>query len=290
MFFLTDLSKEVEYQRLIHALLKMPKNKSSLIIGPPVPSKDFFGREQLLENLFSLWCDYPHKPIQSAAIYGEKRIGKTSILKHIQSLAKFDDSLLRPEQILLRDLWMPECKEYNFIFIDFQDRRMQNEKDFLSYILKSLRFKDPSSDNISKEFFTIITENLRKPTIIILDEIGVALDRLSSEFDVGFWEGMRALTTGAFSGVSPLGFLISSIEPPEQLQEKLWNANIASPFFNIFSFVKKIEGFSREEAESLIASLSIEFDETEIDKLLSNPDNLKPYQLQKKLYNLYRSD
>jgi hypothetical protein len=60
----------------------------------------------------------------------------------------------------------------------------------------------------------LVSSNLRKPTIILIDEIGVGLQRCP-ELDDGFWESLRSLATTQTDG--NLAFVLATPESPMDL-------------------------------------------------------------------------
>ena len=72
------------------------------IAGPPViHPRHFFGHERELRRLFNLWKGHP---LQNAAIIGQRRSGKTSLLRYLQRITVTPAEQLRPGQ---RNDWLP---------------------------------------------------------------------------------------------------------------------------------------------------------------------------------------
>jgi hypothetical protein len=216
---------------------------SPFIAGLPVTDPQrFFGRERELKRLFNLW-KYP--PLQNAAIIGPARSGKTSLLLYLRSIAS--TVITHPP--------------YRWIFVDFQDPRMGSRERLLSHLLDSLGFPAPSPCNID-DFLDIVAGNLQTPTVILLDEVGVALQRYP-ELDDEFWEGLRSLASSQVDG--KLGFILSSHALPVQIAH---NSGHSSPFFNIFGYTAFIGPLTEPEARELIASTPIPFLPDDIEWIL----------------------
>jgi len=276
-----------------------PANYKPFVVSQPVTKKHFFGREKILQKLFELWNAYPAMPIQNAAIWGEKRIGKTSILKHIKALTIAQDTELRPEQVEQRQKWLPNADRYNFIYVDFQNKKLQSQAGLLSYGLKEMHLIEDEvdlarSNNPLYDFIELVSEHLHKPTVIMLDEIGTVLHLRDSDkeektvFDFDFWENLRALATTEFDPAR-LGFLLSSPENPQKLQglASVDDRGICSPFFNIFGSTIQVAAFSEQEARALINSSAKPFAEEIIESILAA--SLKPYDLQRYCREQYES-
>jgi hypothetical protein len=99
----------------------------------------------------------------------------------------------------------------------------------------------------------IMSRKLRTPTVVLLDEIGVALQRYS-ELDDIFWEGLRSLATNQVRG--NLAFVLAGSEPPYQLAR---HSSLGSPFFNIFGYAATLGPLTEPEAREMIARSPIPF-------------------------------
>lgn len=249
---LYSFQREVEVERKS----KRAKNEiKPFVAGPPITDpRQFFGRESHLKNLFRLWQDYP---FQHAAIVGLKRSGKTSLLHYLRRITTADPSHLRPGQ---KVDWLVNPGRYRWVFINFQDPRMCKLENLLSYILESLHLKVPHPCSLYS--FLDVIESLRDPSIILMDEIAVALG--SNELDTSFWNSLRSLVSGSLLLDDNLGFVITAPESPGRLAK---NEGKESPFFNIFSTME-LTAFSDDEARQLIASSPIPFSAADIEWIL----------------------
>ncbi|BAY11293.1 ATP-binding protein [Calothrix sp. NIES-2098] len=246
-----------------------PNNEeaSPFITGSPITQpRYFFGREKELKRLFNL---LKRHPLQNAAIIGKKRSGKTSLLHYLKNITTTPRQQLRPNQ---KSDWLPQPENYQWIFIDLQDARMQNRDGLLKYILESLNIQVPTPCNLDY-FMDVVSDNLHKPTVILLDEIGVGLQRCP-ELDDGFWESLRSLATNHTGG--NLAFILATPESPIELAH---NTGHSSPFFNIFGYIAHLEALTQQEARELIASSPIPFDDTDVEWIL-NQSQFLPILLQ----------
>jgi hypothetical protein len=264
------------------------EQRSPFIGGPPITHpRYFFGRERELKRLFSLW---KMPPLQNAAIIGPRRSGKTSLLLYLKNITTTPAEKLRPGQ---RTDWLPNPESYQWIFVDYQDPRLGSQEGMLRHLLDCMDLPLPRSsagfaptaprrDGMQPSalattdlggtmqvpcdldyFMNVVSENLRTPTVILLDEIDVALQRYS-ELDDAFWEGLRALASNLVGG--NLAFVLASKNPPDQLAS---NSDIGSPFFNIFGYSATLGPLRDPEARELIAISPIPFSPADIKWIIA---------------------
>ncbi|MEZ4867316.1 MAG: toll/interleukin-1 receptor domain-containing protein [Caldilineaceae bacterium] len=245
--------QEQQFTRLLQQIQAMPPQSppaeeySPFVVGPPITHpRHFFGYERELRRLFNL---LRRRPLQNAAIIGPLRGGKTSFLLYLRDITRLTPGQARLGQ---RTDWLPTPEQYRWIFVDFQDRRMSTQAGFLRYLLTSLDLPIPDPCNMD-HFNEVISQNLRSPTIVLLDEIGVALQSYQ-EFDRAFWQNLRALATTQTRG--NLAFVLAAHENPARLAD---DNNKSSPFFNIFGFTLTLGPLTDNEALDLIASSPLPF-------------------------------
>ncbi|MEH1795451.1 ATP-binding protein [Nostoc sp.] len=229
---------------------------SPFITGAPITQpRYFFGREKELKRLFNL---LKRHPLQNAAIIGKKRSGKTSLLHYLKNISTAPAEHLRPDQ---KSDWLPQ-ENYRWIFVDLQDARMQSREGLLKYILESLKMQVPTPCDLDR-FMNVVSDNLHSPTIILLDEIGVGLQRCP-ELDDGFWECLRSLATNHTGG--NLAFILTTPESPIEMAR---NTGHSSPFFNIFAYTAYLGVLTEIEARELIASSPIAFTDEDVEWILT---------------------
>jgi hypothetical protein len=230
----------------------------TFLAGPPITHPYyFFGREREVRRLFNL---LKRRPLQNGAIIGPRRSGKTSLLNYLARITTFPAGQLRPGQ---HADWLPNPQQYRWILVDFQDSRLGSREGLLRYLLAQLQFPSPDPCDLDR-FLDIVSQNLMTPTIILFDEIGVALQRYP-ELDDSFWEGLRALATNQVGG--NLAFILSSRESPGQLAR---HNDFGSPFFNIFGYTALLGPFSDDEARQLISLSSIPFSDEDVTWVLEH--------------------
>ena len=253
-----------EWRKIVHIDETIPKpifEKTSVFItGTPITNpRDFFGREKELKRLFNL---LRHRPLQNAAIIGKRRSGKTSLLQYLKNITTTPIEKLRPSQ---KSDWLPNPENYRWIFVDFQDSRLQNREGLLRYILESLKMAVPNPCDLDR-FMDVVSRNLHQPTVILLDEIGVGLQRCP-ELDDGFWESLRSLATNQTNG--NLGFVLAAPESPIELATSTGHS---SPFFNIFGYTTTLGAMTEAEARDLIGSSPIPFPDEDVEWILNQSE------------------
>jgi CHAT domain/AAA ATPase domain len=231
--------------------------QAPFIAGPPLAHpRQFFGREREIRRLFNL---LRNSPLQNAAIIGPRRSGKTSLLHYLRGICTTPVGALRPEQ---RVDWLENPGAYLWIFVDFQDIRFAHQEQLLRYLLAALGMDLPNPCTIER-FLDFVAGHLHRPVIILLDEIGVALQRYP-ELDDGFWEGLRALATNQSDG--NLAFILAAHESPFELAHSNGHS---SPFFNIFGYTTSLGPLTQAEALALIGTAPIPFPEADVEWILS---------------------
>ena len=243
--------KDLETQPL------QPKESSPFITGTPITHpRNFFGRQREIKRLFDL---LKRHPLQNAAIIGKRRSGKTSLLYYLKNITTTPPGELRSGQ---KYEWLPHTERYRWIFVDFQDARMASRERLLGYILECLNMKVPTPCDLDY-FMDRVSDNLQSPTVILLDEIGVGLQRCP-ELDDSFWECLRSLATNYTSG--NLAFVLATHESPIELA---CSKGYSSPFFNIFGYTAYLGALTEAEARELIASSPISFPDEDVEWMLS---------------------
>lgn len=230
----------------------------SFIVGPPITqARQFFGRERELKRLFHL---LQHPPLQNSAVIGPRRSGKTSLLHYLRSITV--PQQLRPGQ---RSDWLPQPERYHWLFIDFQDARLGNRETLLRYLLAHMELPQPDPCDLDR-FMEVVSDHLRSPTVILFDEIDVALQRYP-ELDDTFWESLRSLATNQVSG--KLAFVLAASKAPTQLAQQ---SGLGSPFFNIFGYTAELGPLIESAARELIAGSPIPFPDEDADWIVAQSD------------------
>ena len=265
---LDDRAEELD--RLLKQLLALtapPKppveDASPFIAGPPVAHpRYFFGQEKSLKRLFEV---LKGRQLQNAVVIGPRRSGKTSLLLHLRNL--ITTSVNAPDQLRpgQRADWLPQPEQYRWIFVDFQNPRLGRQEVLLRYFLESLGLPAPTPCDL-ESFLEVASRHLRTPTVVLLDEIDVALQRYS-ELDNYFWEGLRSLATTQVEG--NLSFVLAGNVLPTQLAR---DSGIGSPFFNIFKRIVELKALDEQDARELIASSPIPFHLSDVEWILDQSE------------------
>jgi len=255
-------------QETASSLSESQENQANpFIVGRPVHGSRFFGRKDIIHAILSLYKHFPEMPIQSAAIWGKNHIGKTSLLMQFKDIA-VDKTLQKHNNVD----WLSQTQyKYTWIFIDLRDVRFWRQFKLLEYIISQMHFYQEVGYEISEttplaDFYEIVQENLKNPTIILLDEIGFALRNNPEDFNANFWDTLRALTIS----LEPqcLGFVVSSNQHPAKLVQQLDNTDSYSDFFNIFAYSFKVQPFTEEEAKQIIRSSPYTFQVEDIEFII----------------------
>ena len=242
----------------------------------------FIGRRREIEQLHSR---LHNAEFESSAIVGERRVGKTSLLKY----------LAQPETIIQAGF---SAGEYLFVYIDLQIiGPNKTPSDFWQRVLRSLKYRITDKDLkdlidevceeeaidafILDDLFTMV-DDLGLHVVLLLDEF----ERVTQNpaFDVDFFSGLRATAIHHNLALIPSSRReLIELTHSKEVQD--------SPFFNIFSNVT-LKLFSEAEARELLGTYltghRVHFTEQEIVYLLEAAGP-HPYFLQMLGYHLYEA-
>lgn len=226
------------------------------VVGPPITHcRQFFGRERELKRIFN---GIGRFPLQNVAVIGAQRSGKTSLLHYLKNICGTHPAQLRPDQ---HAGWLRQPERYIWVFIDFQDARMSSLDYLLRFILSALHIPAPEPCTLIA-FMDAVSSTLATPTIILMDEIGAALE--SAELDMKFWWSMRALGTSLTDGL--LSFIVASHQSPAEQADSY---NKPSPFFNIFQRLD-LGPLAEPDARALIAGSPLPFAPADVTWIIAH--------------------
>lgn len=196
----------------------------------------FWGRSDELSKIFSRIQGA--RP-QCLSIVGERRIGKSSLLWHIQNREVYSRYLSPPEN-------------YVFVFLDFQECGALTVEEFFRLFFQKLRHNNLESsceDYRDYSGFKMLAESFEKSgtrLLVLLDEFDKVT--MSKGFDSEFFSFLRSMANRF-----ELAFITSSTKALQQLcsSEEI----SASPFFNIFTPLY-LSVFKADEAKRFIEDSS----------------------------------
>ena len=228
--------------------------------GNPVsdPSR-FFGRERELRQI----TDRLHSSaFESTSVVGERRIGKTSLLKHLANPEVADDLGLSAD-------------EYVVVYVDFQGCNTITQVRFWSRILKRIarNLKDDELATMAKDLGSQerIDQFDLEDLFLEIDDRGLKLVLLMDEFEyvtknenfgLDFFAGLRALAIHY-----PLAVITAT---REALVDLCHSESIkGSPFFNIFASVI-LRPFNLEDSLALVEGIMSESSTTFSPEITAN--------------------
>ena len=197
--------------------------------------RGFFGRSRELATIFSrIDAGEP----QSVSIVGERRIGKSSLLRAV---------LRRKERLLRR----PD--EFVFAYLDLHEKVHGDTSHFFAALMEeiALRLQDsqlskttPSYENIRSLVARVDRTGVK--LVLVLDEFEAITQ--NQNFTVEFFSFLRSLPNNY-----SVSFIVSSAR---EIQDLCHSKEVSgSPFFNIFHKLN-LGSFTPEEAAQLIAEPS----------------------------------
>jgi hypothetical protein len=107
--------------------------------------------------------------------------------------------------------WLPQPGQQRWIFVDFQDPRLGGREPLLRHLLTEMEIPIPDPCQL-EDFLDAVSDHLHQPTVILLDEIGVALERYP-DLDDAFWESLRSLATNQVGGNLGLSWPVPNHPP-----------------------------------------------------------------------------
>jgi AAA+ ATPase superfamily predicted ATPase len=222
------------------------KKTSPFICGGPVLPEYFTGREYELNKIFDQLTGYGYG---SVAISGERRIGKTSLLKYIGDPDKAHESGLMKDKPILIYL---DCQSISrFTPTRFWQRvlklMLRNVEESTITSAKALLEKEEIS---STDFEAVLDEieNQGKMLVLLLDEFEwvIRIDPKSEAVTCDFLSGLRALIN---STPKALSLVLTTRKPLDDLCRPI--QFMGSPFYNNFIFVR-LKPFTNAEVDELL--------------------------------------
>jgi hypothetical protein len=207
---------------------------------PILDPRQFFGRKEEVRRIFTCL----RKP-ESVSIVGERRIGKTSLLKYIADPDIRKEHGLGPEESAL-------------VFVDFQELpSTATPADFWARVLRDAGSQIGDTELRSEieraiverplgtqevgRFLDNVTKQGQK-VVLLLDELENTTQQ--PHFGRDFFDGLHHLA-------SLRGLTLVTASNRDLVELGHTTEIISSPFFNIFSVVR-LPLFTQEEAEELI--------------------------------------
>lgn len=217
-----------------------PFSDRSMITDP----KRFFGRQRQKQQIFNQLAS--PKP-QSVAIIGPKRIGRSSLLKHIeQSYATH----------------LPDQANYTFGYLDLASDTVKTPNQFYGAVATELfaeRFTELSPQAFDDKLIMADASG-RTRYILLLDEFNV-LQRRSETFDDDFYDGLRS----RLNAQSPKMAIV--LASHLRLSEVAIQNDFTSTFFGIFYSIE-LGDFSEEEArQSVLRPGDYRLTETDLSQI-----------------------
>ncbi len=197
--------------------------------------KDFFGRQKLIDEI-----SHRFKSYQSISIYGERKIGKTSLLKYLF-------------QVGIREILLPDAGQVIILYQTFAGKQHISPEVFFQLLYDELRRQMNLETEVEKidrytfEDFIRTFYHKGKRFVFFFDEVDAASE--NKGFDHTFFSYLRSL-----SEMYKVQFIIASRKSIKKLIEE---NNVVSPFNGLFSGnIFKLEVFDRDDAYAFCDKLS----------------------------------
>jgi hypothetical protein len=198
-------------------------------------ARDFFGRERLIEDIRDRL-----KSRQSVSIYGERKIGKTSLLKYIF-------------QVVIREMPLPDASQVIIIFQTFAGKQNISPETFLQLLYDELKIqlngekKVETINTYTFENFISTYYGKGKRFVFFFDELDASAE--NKGFDHAFFSYLRSL-----SETYDVQYIVASRKSIKQI---VFETEVVSPFNGLFSgSTFKLGVFDEVEAYEFCRKLS----------------------------------
>jgi hypothetical protein len=241
----------------------------------------FFGRTREIEQVYSRLLN---SEFESSSVVGDRRVGKTSLLKCVAHADVRQRYRLDPERFLFVYVDLQICDETTTPGRLWQHLLQQMARHCQNAEVKRVLaedLKDPAAiDTFALSDLFDMLDDAGQNVVFLLDEF----ENITSNKNFGpdFFYGLRSLATH-----HNLSLITSSQRELIELCHS--DAIRSSPFFNIFANIN-LRLFSEAEARQLLSTLlgptEVTFDEREIASVLRIA-GLHPYFVQAASYFLF---
>lgn len=256
----------------------MTQFRNPFIFGGPVPPAEFFGRQDtvhfMMDRLYG-------RSRSSVAIWGDRRVGKTSLLYYLAHPAN-------------REQWGTNPAENHMVFVDCQLFNRFNGQNFWSVILEESLLSAGSGEwrGRAEELLQEqqVSERSLRFWLRTMQQEGHTLTLLLDEFELLVQLGLadnprelQALLSFLRTQITdvnptsphprPLALVVASRRPLDEICRPVYGErDRGSPFHNPFVY-ERLKPFSQPEVRGLLteklASTDITFSEYEVNKLLT---------------------
>lgn len=199
--------------------------------------KDFFGREKLIQDI-----KHRLKSCQSVSLFGERKIGKTSLLKYLF-------------QVGIREISLPDAGQVIILYQTFAGKQGLSPESFLQLLIDELhrqmglRAEGGAIDRYAFESFIKKSYHEGKRFVFFFDEVDAASENRG--FDHTFFSYLRSL-----SEMYRVQYITASRKSIKQL---IFENNVVSPFNGLFSGnIFKLEVFDKIGAFAFCKKLAMD--------------------------------
>jgi uncharacterized protein len=196
--------------------------RNPFIVGLPITDPaDFFGRERELD-----FCLQRLRGMQSVSILGERRIGKTSLLRYLISTL--------PERL---------GAQFRGAFLDLTRPNLASVEGALVDVQRQIGLENPAPTltGFAERLASVHAAGQR--VVVAFDEAEMFV-RLPTEFNHDFCESLRALASAG-----QLALLTASRLSLREMHE---HGALVSPLYNVMG-VRRLDEFTEEEAREFVA-------------------------------------
>ncbi len=243
------------------------------VYNVPVPADRFIGRTQQIDQILG---QIAHPARISSAIYGDPRVGKTSLLHHLPRL---------PEE---REAWGLSPTWCHFLYLDGHSIVPFSEAAFWHYVLRELERHLNDDDSLNQLIRPMVSQTsldifdlnslfdqiarAGRLVVLMVDEFEWIVESLDRESPDLLYH-LRARVNRPERG---LALVVASRRPLEELCADIQFRG--SPFDNCFSHIS-LPPFSQTEVDDLLLQYQVDFSDEE-RAFLGRTAGTQPYLVQ----------
>lgn len=266
-------------QRINKLKAKKAGLKNPYISGSPIIEEEkFIGRQKILNEVLAGVHD------NSFLIFGEQRIGKTSLLFQIRNRVRaFEDKEYKVESVMVNLQTLPErrtAKTFYTLLARTIAKAIYSKRKLYDTEIEKEKFDFGQFELFIEDVSEYMRRRNRKKevrVVLLIDE-----GDIMAEFGPGFQSQFRGLFVSSIAGYFNIVLMLREFSPEWRLK--------TSPWYNFFN-VEQLKPMSKEEAFTLVQKYveeAVKFKKQALNRIWEITQG-HPYEIQKLCSKIYNS-